>query len=232
VIPLRDINPTRHAPLVTYLLIAANLAVFVYQFIVLTPLQSEHMVMQHGVVPMHLLSGYGPSLSTPFTSMFMHGGLGHLASNMWFLHVFGDNVEDVLGHFRFFLFYLFAGVVAVLAHTLVDPASQLPLVGASGAISGVLGAYVLMFPRARVVTLFLLFLFEVPAFFFILVWFAIQVYSGFGAMAGPQQAGVAFMAHVGGFLGGVVVLVITGIRRRTPVAYLGPRLPTRRLRRR
>jgi membrane associated rhomboid family serine protease len=165
--------------------------------------------------------------------MFMHGGLLHLAGNMWFLHVFGDNVEDVLGHFRFALFYLFTGVVAVLAHSLYVPGSQLPLVGASGAISGVLGAYVLMFPKARVVTFVpIFFLFEVPAFFFILFWFVYQVFSTFGAMAGPERAGVAFAAHVGGFLAGVLVILITGIKRGQPVTYLGPRIPTRNLKRR
>ena len=145
-LPLRDINPTRRAPVVTYLLIAANLAVFVYQFLVLTAAQSERFVLQHGVVPDYLFSGYGPSLSTPFTSMFMHGGLGHLASNMWFLHVFGDNVEDILGHSRYLFFYLLTGVLSAVAHGLMDPSSHMPLVGASGAISGVLGAYIVMFP--------------------------------------------------------------------------------------
>jgi membrane associated rhomboid family serine protease len=232
VLPLRDINPTRRAPYVTYLLIAANLAVFVYQFLILTPDQGERFVLRHGVIPQHLFSGYGPSLSTLLTSLFMHGGLGHLASNMWFLHVFGDNVEDVLGHGRYLFFYLLTGVVSVVAHGLVDPSSQIPLVGASGAISGVLGAYIVMFPRARVVTLVILFLFEVPAFFFILFWFVIQVFSGFGALAAPSQAGVAFFAHVGGFVAGVGYVLTTGARQRRPVAYLGPRLPTRALRRR
>jgi membrane associated rhomboid family serine protease len=184
------------------------------------------------VVPVHLFSGYGPSLSTLVTSMFMHGGLGHLASNMWFLHVFGDNVEDVLGHGRFLFFYLMTGIVSAVAHSLIDPTSHVPLVGASGAISGVLGAYIVMFPRARVVTLAILFLFEVPAFFFLLFWFAIQVFSGFGALAAPSQAGVAFFAHVGGFLAGVGYVLLSGSRRRRTAPYLGPRLPTRALRRR
>ncbi len=231
-IPLRDINPTRHAPFVTYLLIAANLAVFVYQFLVLTAAQGQRFVLQHAVIPDYLFSGYGPSLSTPFTSMFMHGGLGHLASNMWFLHVFGDNVEDILGHTRYLVFYLLTGVVSAIAHGLIDPSSQVPLVGASGAVSGVLGAYIVMFPRARVVTLVILFLFEVPAFFFILVWFVIQVFSGFGALAAPSRAGVAFFAHVGGFLAGVGYVLLSGARNRRPAPYLGPRVSTRALKRR
>ncbi len=232
VLPLRDINPTRTAPVVTYLLIAANLAVFVYQFLVLSGPETEAFVLQHGVVPYYLFSGYGPSLSTPFTSMFMHGGLGHLASNMWFLHVFGDNVEDRLGHARFSAFYLVTGLISVLAHSIVDPSSQVPLVGASGAISGVLGAYIVMFPRARVVTLVFIFLVEIPAFFFLLFWFAMQVFSGFGSLAAPTQAGVAFFAHVGGFVAGVAFVLGSGAHRRKPAPYLGPRVSTRTLKRR
>lgn len=233
VIPLRDINPTRRVPFVTYAIIALNIAIFVYQYIVLTPTLNELLVRKHGVVPYYLLSGYGPALSTPLTSMFMHGGLGHLMSNMWFLHVFGDNVEDGLGRVRYLVFYLFTGAVAVLAHVLIQPDSRLPLVGASGAISGVLGAYVLLFPRARVVTFVpIFFFFELPAFFFILIWFGLQVLSSFGSLSATETAGVAFMAHVGGFLGGIGFTLLGGRPQRTPVGYLGPRVSTRSLRRR
>jgi membrane associated rhomboid family serine protease len=231
VIPLRDINPTRRAPLATYAIIALNLALFVYQYIVLTPTLNELVVRRHGVVPYYLLSGYGPALSTPITSMFMHGGLAHLLSNMWFLHVFGDNVEDMLGRVRFVLFYLFTGVLAVAAHVLIQPDSRLPLVGASGAISGVLGAYVLLFPRARVVTFFpIFFFFELPAFFFILLWFALQVFSGCGSLSSTETSGIAFFAHVGGFLAGVAFMLVAG-KPKQPVGYLGPRISTRTLRR-
>jgi membrane associated rhomboid family serine protease len=130
------------------------------------------------------------------------------------------------------LFYLLTGVISAIVHGLIDPSSHVPLVGASGAISGVLGAYIVMFPRARVVTLVILFLFEVPAFFFILFWFVIQVFSGFGALAAPSQAGVAFFAHVGGFLAGVAFVFATGVRHARPAPYLGPRLSTRALKRR
>jgi membrane associated rhomboid family serine protease len=233
VIPLRDINPTRRAPYVTYTFIAANLAVFVYQFIKLTPTENQLFVQQHGVIPYYLLSGYGPSLSTPLTSMFMHGGLGHLMSNMWFLHVFGDNVEDALGRIRYVLFYFFTGVAAVLAHAFVQPGSQLPLVGASGAISGVLGAYVLLFPRARVVTFVpIFFFFELPAFFFILIWFGMQVFSSCGSLSTTQTAGIAFFAHVGGFIAGLAFLLLGGRPKRGPVTYLGPRVSSRDWRRR
>lgn len=233
VIPLRDINPTRRVPYVTYTIIALNLAMFVYQFIELTPTQNQEFVHQHGVIPYYLLSGYGPSLSTPLSSMFMHGGLGHLVSNMWFLHVFGDNVEDALGRLRYILFYVFTGVVAVFAHALLQPLSQLPLVGASGAISGVLGAYVLLYPRARVVTFVpFFFFFELPAFFFILIWFSLQVFSGFDSLSSTQTAGVAFSAHVGGFIAGLLFVWLGGRPKRNPVTYLGPRVSTRELRRR
>lgn len=232
-IPLRDINPTRRVPYVTYAIIALNLAMFVYQYIELTPTQNQEFVQRHGVVPYFLLSGYGPSLSTPVTSMFMHGGLGHLISNMWFLHVFGDNVEDALGRPRYLFFYFFTGIVAVLVHAFIQPGSHLPLVGASGAISGVLGAYVLLFPRARVVTFVpIFFFFELPAFFFILIWFAMQVFSGCGSLSSTETAGIAFFAHVGGFLAGLAFLLVGGRPKRGPVTYLGPRVSTRELRRR
>ncbi|MET0340773.1 MAG: rhomboid family intramembrane serine protease [Polyangiales bacterium] len=233
VLPLRDINPTRRAPFATYLIIAINLMVFVYQYIVLTPTLNEVLVRKHGVVPHFLLSGYGPALSTPLTSLFMHGGLAHLLSNLWFLHVFGDNVEDALGRFRYVLFYLFTGVVAALAHVLVQPDSQLPLVGASGAISGVLGAYVLLFPRARVVTFFPpFFFFELPAFFFILAWFGMQVFSGCGSLLSTETAGIAFFAHVGGFIAGLGFMLVAGKPKGSPVGYLGARTYPRTFRRR
>jgi len=233
VLPLRDINPTRRVPYVTYTFIALNLAMFVYQFIQLTPTQNQEFVYQHGVVPYYLLSGYGPALSTPVSSMFMHGGLGHLMSNMWFLHVFGDNVEDALGRVRYVLFYFFTGIVAVLAHSVIQASSQLPLVGASGAISGVLGAYVLLYPRARVVTFVpIFFFFELPAFFFILIWFAMQVFSGCGSLSSTETAGIAFAAHVGGFLAGIAFVGLGGKPKQGPVTYLGPRVSTRELRRR
>jgi membrane associated rhomboid family serine protease len=230
--PLRDINPTRRAPFVTYGLIALNLAVFVYQFLLLSPADNELFVRRHGVIPLFLLSGYAPSISTLFSSMFMHGSLLHLVGNMWFLHIFGDNVEDALGHVRYAAFYVFCGLMAALVHATTDPSSQLPMVGASGAIAGVLGAYLLMFPRARIVTLMFVFLIELPAVLFILVWFGIQVFSGFGELGSGHGAGVAFFAHVGGLVAGVAWLLLLGRPKLAPRAYLGPRLSSRDLRRR
>jgi len=234
VIPLRDINPTVRTPLVTYAFIALNLAVFVYEFLWLPPEMLPGFVSQHAVVPVHLFSGYVPSLSTPLTSMFMHGGLAHLAGNLWFLHVFGDNVEDVLGHVRYAVFYLVCGLVAVFAHAAIEPTSLVPMVGASGAISGVLGAYVLLHPRARVVTFVpIFFLFELPASMFIIVWFGLQVFAGFGSLGAIDQAGggVAFFAHIGGFLAGILFVWVSGAargRKRGARVVLGPRRPTRR----
>ena len=233
-LPLRDINPTRRVPYVTYAFIAINIAMFVYMYIDLTPTQNQAFVQQHGVIPYYLLSGYGPALSTPITSMFMHGSLGHLMSNMWFLHVFGDNIEDTLGRARYVAFYFITGIVAVLAHALIQPSSQLPLVGASGAISGVLGAYVLLYPRAKVVTFVpIFFFFELPAFIFILLWFGLQVVSGYGSLSSTETAGIAFFAHVGGFLAGLGFVALGGRpKKRGPVTYLGPQVSTRELRRR
>jgi membrane associated rhomboid family serine protease len=231
VLPLRDINPTRRLPYVTYVLIGLNLAVFAYQFLSLSPLDNHLLVRKHGVIPMFLFSGYGPAMSTLVTSMFLHGGLMHLLSNMWFLHIFGDNVEDAMGHFRYALYYLSTGVAAALVHAATDTGSQLPMVGASGAISGVLGGYLMMFPRARVVTLFVVFLVELPAILFILAWFGLQIFSGFGELGTNRGAGVAFFAHVGGFIAGVLWLLVFGRPKLAPRAYLGPRLPTRNLRR-
>jgi len=225
VFPLRDINPTLRRPVVTYTLIAANLVVFVYQFLVLSPGQGEIFLRQHAVIPVHLLSEYTPSLSTPLTSMFMHCGLVHLAGNLWFLHIFGDNVEDRLGRASFLLFYVVCGLVAVLGHALTDATSATPMVGASGAISGVLGAYVLMYPRARVVTFAIFFVFEVPAATFILVWFGYQVMNGLGSLGQAQiGGGIAFFAHIGGFVAGVAYVLVTGARRRRrPLVTVGPR---------
>ena len=227
-LPLRDNNPTLRAPYVTYALIALNIAVYVYQFLFLTPDQTLEFVQKHAVVPFHLFSGYGPSLSTPITSMFMHGGIVHLVSNLWFLHIFGDNVEDALGHTRYLVFYFFTGIVAVLAHALVDTGSTVPMLGASGAIAGVLGGYVLLYPHARIVTFAFVFMFELPALLFILAWFGLQLFSGIGSLGQAASPGVAFFAHIGGFVAGVLFLLVTGKPKTRPVTYLGPRVSTRR----
>ncbi len=226
-IPLRDRNPTVHTPWVTWLLIALNVAVSVYQFLLIPEAQSELLLAQHGATPAVLMTGNLLAFSTVLTSMFMHGNWWHLLSNIWFLHIFGDNVEDAFGARRFLFFYLICGIVAVFAHVTVAPTSDIPLVGASGAISGVLGAYVLLYPQARITTLipiFIIFLVrQLPAWIFILPWLGIQLFAGL--LSDPDEAGVAFFAHVGGFVAGLVLKLLMGAtppRRPRPWAQERP----------
>ena len=213
-IPLRDSIPSRSFPGTTIALIAANAAVFLYQ-LSLGPGYGEAFVATFGAVPaaitgaLHAAAPLPPPL-TIVSSMFLHGGVLHLLGNMVFLWIFGNNVEDALGHLRFLVFYLLCGVAGALAHVVTSPASTVPMVGASGAISGVLGAYFLLYPHARIVTLvFLGFLAQtvsIPAFYFLGFWFLMQLLSG-AATAGRAGGGVAFLAHVGGFVAGLGLLV-------------------------
>ena len=230
-IPIRDLNQTRRTPVVTWALIAANLLIFVGS-LSLGQGGSEAFVMRFGVIPDVMVNGSwtlpraaGGALGswvTPFTSMFLHGGLLHLGSNMLFLHIFGDNVEDVLGRGRFVLFYLLCGLGAVVGQILVDPTSMVPMIGASGAISGVLAGYVTLFPHARVVTLIPIFIFihfmEVPAGIFIVLWFALQLVQGYLSlgMIAEGAGGVAWFAHIGGFLAGLVCIRV--LYKRKPRA--------------
>jgi membrane associated rhomboid family serine protease len=210
VIPLRDTNPPSRLPIVNYALIALNVAVFVYE-VMLGP-GFERFLFTYGLVPRSF------SFTTLLTSMFLHGGLMHLLGNMLFLHIFGDNVEDRLGHVRYLFLYLLSGVAAGAAQTVTNPGSAVPMVGASGAIAGVSGAYLLFFPTARVVTLvpvfFFLQLVEVPALVFLLVWFLWQIFSGVAALGGAGDGGVAFWAHVGGFVAGMILGPVLRERHR------------------
>jgi membrane associated rhomboid family serine protease len=211
-IPLRDDNPVRGVPFVTLGFIFVCVATFLWQ-ISLAPDESQEAVFYLGFVPA-LLFGHaeleGPLWVSPFgaifTSMFLHGGLLHLAGNMLYLWIFGDNVEDRIGHGRFVAFYLICGAVAALGQALPDTHSTIPMIGASGAVSGVLGAYVVLYPRANVLVLVpLLFVFyrvRVPAFVVLGFWFAGQLLSSLAAE--PGVGGVAFMAHVGGFVAGAL----------------------------
>ncbi len=162
-------------------------------------------------------------LIAPFVTMFLHGGWMHLIGNMWFLYLFGDNVEDAMGHIRFLVFYLVSGIAATLAHIVFHPLSPIPVVGASGAISGVVGAYLVMFPTARVLTLVPIFFFIVdivvlPALIFIGLWFLFQFWSGLLSLAVPHMGGVAWWAHIGGFLAGLVLAPLMRERRK-PARY-------------
>jgi membrane associated rhomboid family serine protease len=204
-IPLRDSQPSYSTPFVTAGLIGANVLVFFYQ-LTLDPYTLNHLVAAYGVVPARL------ELSTLVTSMFLHGGWLHLIGNMWFLWVFGDNVEDILGPAKYLFFYLACGVAAALVHVALNPASRIPTIGASGAISGVMGAYMVKFPHSRIVTLvpvfFFLTLIEIPASIMLVYWFVIQIFSGVGSLAysSASQGGVAWFAHAGGFLAGMLLV--------------------------
>jgi membrane associated rhomboid family serine protease len=202
-IPLRDTIPTVRVPFVTYALVATNVVVFLYQLRLGDAV--EAFMHTYGLVPRELRRDLGPLL----TSMFLHGGWMHLLGNMLYLHIFGDNVEDRLGHLRFLVLYVTAGAVAGLAQVLIHPTSSVPMVGASGAIAGVTGAYFLFYPRARVVTLVPVFVFlhvvEIPAFFFLFFWFAFQLMLGVGSLGSQVMGGVAFWAHIGGFVAGMIL---------------------------
>jgi membrane associated rhomboid family serine protease len=204
VIPLRDVIPSRTTPVVTISLVVLNSLVFLYQLTLGE--RVEEFVYTFGLVPANF------SWISVFTSMFLHGGFLHVAGNMLYLWIFGDNVEDRMGHGRFLAFYLLCGITAALAQTIIVPDSPVPMVGASGAIAGVMGAYFVLYPHSRIVTLLPIFIFwqviEVPAIFFLGVWFVMQFLSGVGSIArvtgGEPAGGVAFWAHVAGFAAGLV----------------------------
>lgn len=203
-LPVRDLNPTRAFPFVTWMLIAVNVAVWVFAWW-LGPRGIELFVALFGLVPRNLISLDGWALITTLTSMFMHGSWAHLLGNVWFLHIFGDNVEEHLGHGRYLFFYLIAGLCAALTHVVLAPFGTVPLVGASGAIAGVLGAYMLRFPRAPILAWFLIGFVELPAFVFLFVWFGYQLLMTWGSLGAMDQGGVAFAAHAGGFVAGIAL---------------------------
>ena len=213
-IPLRDNIPSLRAPVVTIGIIVVNVLVYLNQ-LRLPPRVAARFVYLYGLIPIEISSGDllvphpVPLYATLLTSMFVHGGLFHIAGNMLYLWIFGDNVEDRMGRLRFLIFYLLSGLAAAAAQVLSDPGSKIPMVGASGAISGVLGAYLLLFPHARVVTLiflgFFIRLVEIPALIVLGFWFVVQVLNGMLTM-GLQVGGVAWFAHIGGFVAGLVMV--------------------------
>lgn len=226
-IPYRDDNPTQTFAWVTYLLVLVNIGLFVWS--VLEP-GLVGAVCKWGAAAADLTGvtpagpapcppGQGPGWQTAFTHMYLHGGWLHLLGNMLYLGVFGNNIEDAVGHTRFFVFYTLCGLAALGAQVLAHPASLVPMVGASGAIAGVLGAYLVLYPLARVsvfipVVIFLM-RFEVPAFFMLLMWFGIQVMSGVLEGQGGGSGGVAWYAHVGGFAAGVLLIFFFPKRKRS-----------------
>ncbi len=230
-IPLYDENPTETTPYVTIALIAINIFVFFFvqpalgsgvrlslhlpgHWVMVTGREAAAWVW--GAIPYEIFHSreitphyWVPVPLTLLTCMFLHGGIFHLGGNMLYLWIFGNNVEDVLGHIRFLVFYLLSGVLATLAHAMTAPNSMLPLIGASGAISGVLGAYMLRFPTARIKTLIILIIFittiDIPAFFFIGFWFFMQFINGTASLGIGQTGGVAWFAHIGGFIAGIIL---------------------------
>ncbi|MDO8283255.1 MAG: rhomboid family intramembrane serine protease [Thermodesulfovibrionia bacterium] len=216
-IPYKDDNPTSTFPFVTIMLIVANIYIFFYTITHMSnPEEYKNIVYSYGAIPSYLLSfdklqPIHPSL-TVFTSMFMHGGFLHLGSNMLYLWIFGNNIEDTLGHFWFLIFYLMCGIAAAYAHAFTAPSSLMPMIGASGAVSGVLGAYILMFPRAKVYTLIFLGFFiqviRLPAYFVIGFWIVIQLLNGLVSKGVAGEGGVAWFAHIGGFLAGLALIML------------------------
>ena len=210
--PLRDTETSGSRPVVTMLLIAVNILVFLFE-VSLDPYTQNAFIAYYGLVPDHF------RFSTIFTSMFLHGGWMHVLGNMWFLWIFGDNIEDILGHGKYLLFYLLCGVVAALAQFAASPFSRVPTVGASGAIAGIMGAYMIKFPHSRILSLVTIVFFfttvEIPAWIMLIYWFIIQFFSGVGTLGTSQvsQGGVAFFAHVGGFIAGIILIKLMGARQ-------------------
>ena len=215
--PIRDHNPSGRTPYVTYGLIVANIVIFIsYWGLFQNPRALNAFFIDWALIPALVTEGYG--FSGLLTSMFLHGGLTHLAGNMLFLFIFGDNVEDEMGHLRYLMFYLACGVAAGLGQVFTEPASWIPMVGASGAIAGVMGAYLLLFPRAKVdiLLIFIIFfrIFVIPAWIVLMVWFAMQFIGGIGAT--PGTGGVAYWAHAGGFIAGLLLTLPLWLRRGGP----------------
>ena len=213
-LPLKDDNPTNTFPFVTVGLILANCFVFYHQLTLSLP-AGQKFVFQWGAIPYQIVYGevlYGPGLFPPvltlFSSMFLHGGFLHLIGNMLYLWIFGNNIEDTLGHFRFLIFYLLVGLSAALVQVLSDPQSTTPMIGASGAVAGILGAYLLLFPQARILTLMFIFIFirmiRIPALIVLGFWFLVQLLS----ITSGYETGVAFFAHIGGFVAGLILVKV------------------------
>lgn len=211
-IPLRDTIRSSSFPFVNITLIILNVLVFLYELYLGSNL--NQFIFDYGLIPSSLFSneslGFVERFSKLFTSMFLHGGLLHLIGNMLFLYIFGDNVEDRMGHFKYLIFYLLSGIAAAIFQTITNIHSTIPMVGASGAISGVLGAYITFFPRSRVLALVPIFFFiqliHIPAAIFIFIWFIIQFISGVSTFpVSEDTGGIAFWAHIGGFIGGLIL---------------------------
>jgi len=216
-IPLKDENPKKNLPFINFVFIIANVAVFIYQ-----P-ASEELIRKffstYGLIPSNLTHIFNNDISqiflviqSLFSSLFVHADFLHLAGNMIFLWVFGDNIEYIIGHFNYILFYILSGIGATLVQVFIDPNSLIPIIGASGAISGVLGAYILKFPKNKVTTLFIIIIFikivKIRAVYLLGIWFAYQLFQGYFSLGQESMGGVAWFAHIGGFISGVILVNI------------------------
>ena len=228
--PLKDNVPSIKKPFVTVMLIAINILVYIFQFLLPEKLNAG-LIYNFGFLPTRLsgeimrwsISGY--DLIPLISGMFLHSSWLHLLGNMWFMWLFADNVEDRMGHFKFFIFYILSGIAAMLCHYIFNLGSTSPVIGASGAIAGVMGAYFIMFPRAKITTLFLIVVIpifiNIPAVIFLMLWFIMQIYSGaINTLAGGIGGGVAWWAHIGGFICGILLLKLMHTRKdRRPTEY-------------
>jgi membrane associated rhomboid family serine protease len=228
IIPIRVTQPSYAKPVVTVMLIVANALVFFHEISLGDRYSLNHFIGVYGLTPIRLLPlADSPSLASLFaatllsgkwlSSMFLHANWLHIIGNMLFLWVFGENVEDILGRGKFLAFYLLCGLAAAFAQVAIDPLSRVPMVGASGAIAGVMGAYLVRFPHSRVEMLFFaifIFRFDLPAWCMLIYWFALQLFGGVGSIAESSTGGTAFFAHVGGFVAGIGLIYLMGARQR------------------
>lgn len=216
-IPYKDDNPTDRFPFVTVTLIVLNAIIFLIELF--HPAGQKYIIYTYGAIPYEMLSFQANSIATMFSSMFLHGGLLHVAGNMLYLWIFGNNIEDRLGHMKFVIFYLLCGVVAAYSHAITEPDSLVPMIGASGAVAGVLGAYLLLYPNTKVHTLiffgFFVQVVRLPAIFVIGFWAVIQLINGIITKGLVNQGGVAWFAHIGGFLFGILLIKLWLPKRRS-----------------
>jgi len=216
-IPIKDENPKKNLPFINLIFILANIVVYVYQ-------PSSEILLKafynaYGLIPNSFtnifqsdLPQLAATIQSIFTSLFIHGGFLHLAGNMLFLWIFGDNIEYAIGHINYFFFYIFCGIAAALTQVFIEPNSLIPLIGASGAISGILGAYIIKFPKNKVTTLFIIFIFikiiKIRAVYLLGIWFLFQVFQGYFSLGQESMGGVAWFAHIGGFVCGIILVNI------------------------
>ncbi len=205
--PIKDINPTTSKPVVTKILVVLNIVIFIFTYF--NPSFPE-IVYRWGAKPYYIL--HGRQLETLITSMFLHGGIPHIFGNMLYLWIFGDNVEDILGHIKFVIFYFLSGIAGTFLNAFIDPMSTVPGIGASGAISGVMGAYIVLFPSAKILSLVILGYYittvQVRAYVFVGFWFILQLIFGSLMVYIPHEGGIAYWAHIGGFVFGAIVTIV------------------------